>query len=222
MAINKAKKVDLIKQYTQDLSNAKNTVIVKQTGISVSTATKVRKDVLVNEGKLNVVRKRLFLRALKDTGLEEVTVDQLDGSIFALYANENEFGPLKVVNKYLKEFKTENKWAEFAFVGGWFEKKRQSGDYVSELANVPSKEESLAKLCYLFNYPLSSLACVISEIAKKNGAPVEEKKDLGPVKEEVKAEVKEEVKEEVKAEETTETPAQEVKVEEAAETPAAE
>jgi ribosomal protein L10 len=55
------------------------------------------------------VRKRLFLRALKDAGLEEVTVDQLDGSIFALYANENEFGPLKTVNKYLKEFKAENK-----------------------------------------------------------------------------------------------------------------
>lgn len=109
MAITKAKKVDLIKQYIQDLSDAKNTVIVKQTGISVSTATRVRKDVLVNDGKLNVVRKRLFLRALKDAGLEEVKVDQLDGAIFALYANENEFGPLKAVNKYLKEFKAENK-----------------------------------------------------------------------------------------------------------------
>lgn len=217
MAINKAKKVDLIKQYTQDLSNAKNTVIVKQTGISVSTATKVRKDVLVNEGKLNVVRKRLFLRALKDTGLEEVTVDQLDGSIFALYANENEFGPLKVVNKYLKEFKTENKWAEFSFVGGWFEKKRQSGEYVLELANVPSKEESLAKLCYLFNYPLSSLACAISEVAKKNGAPVVEEKKATEQSEEVLQdgkEVKEEVTVEAKAEEVTETPAEEVKAEE--------
>lgn len=109
MAITKAKKVDLIKQYTQDLKDAKNTVIVKQTGISVGAATKVRKDVLTQEGKLNVVRKRLFLKALKEAGLEEVTIDQLDGAIFALYAKENEFGPLKAVNKYLKEFKAENK-----------------------------------------------------------------------------------------------------------------
>ncbi len=214
MAITKAKKVDLIKQYIEDLKDAKTTVIVKQTGISVSTATRVRKDVLTNEGKLNVVRKRLFLRALKDAGLEEVNVDQLDGAIFALYAKENEFGPLKAVNRYLKEFKAENKWAEFSFVGGWFEKKRQSGEYVSELANVPSKEESLAKLCYLFNYPLSSLACVISEVAKKNGAPVEEKKE----------EVKEEVKVEAKAEEATPVEGWEVKAEEvkAEETPTEE
>lgn len=213
MAITKAKKVDLIKQYTQDLKDAKNTVIVKQTGISVGAATKVRKDVLTQEGKLNVVRKRLFLKALKEAGLEEVTIDQLDGAIFALYAKENEFGPLKAVNKYLKEFKAENKWAEFSFVGGWFEKKRQGGEYVYELANVPSREESLAKLCYLFNYPLSSLACVINEIAKKSWAPVEEKKPEATEQSEgvpqggIKEEAKEEVTVEAKVEEVAETPA---------------
>jgi len=220
MAITKAKKVDLIKQYIQDLKDAKNTVIVRKTGTSVSTETKVRKDVLTNDGKLNVVRKRLFLRALKEAGLEVVTVDQLDGSIFALYANENEFGPLKAVNKYLKEFKAENKWAEFSFVGGWFEKKRQGGDYVSELANVPTKEESLAKLCYLFNYPLSSLACVISEIAKKSwelkATPVESWEVKVEVKEEKVEEAKaEEAKVEAKAEDVIETPiAEEPKAEE--------
>jgi hypothetical protein len=109
-----------------------------------------------------------------------------------LYAHENEFGPLKVINKYLKEFKKENKGSEFSFVGGWFEKKWQDGEYVNELANVPTKEELLSKLCYLFNYPLQSFACVLSEIAKKNG---------GEVVEEVKAEVKEEKIEEPKVEE---------------------
>jgi ribosomal protein L10 len=109
----------------------------------------------------------------------------------------------------LKEFKKDNKGSEFSFIGGWFEKKWQGGEYVSELANVPTKEELLSKLCYLFNYPLQSFACVLSEIAKKNG---------GDVVEEVKAEVKvEETKiEEAKVEEA---PVEEVKVEE---TPAAE
>jgi ribosomal protein L10 len=109
MAITKVKKTELIKQYIKDLQDAKNAVIVKQSAIPVSTASKIRKDVLVQDGKLNVVRKRLFLRALKEAGMEEVTIDQLDGAIFALYANENEFGPLKVINKYLKEFKADNK-----------------------------------------------------------------------------------------------------------------
>lgn len=221
MAITKAKKVDLVKQYVHDLQDAKNAVIVRQSAIPVSTASKIRKEVSIQDGKLNVVRKRLFLRALKEAGLEEVGLDQLEGPIFAVYAKENEFWPLKVINKYLKEFKAEDKWAKFSFVGGWFEKKRQSGDYVNELANVPSKEELLSKLCYLFNYPLQSFACVLNEIAKKNAAPateqskevpqggIEEKKVEEKKVEEVKVEeVKnEEVKEEVK----TEAPVEEKK-----------
>jgi len=122
----------------------------------------------------------------------------------------------------LKAFKKDKKGSEFSFIGGWFEKKWQDGNYVDELANVPTKEELLSKLCYLFNYPLQSFACVISEVAKKNGGEVEEVK--AEVKEEPKveeakveapAEVKEEVKEEPKVEEVK---AEEVKAEE---TPAA-
>ncbi|MFA7718106.1 MAG: 50S ribosomal protein L10 [Candidatus Absconditabacterales bacterium] len=208
MAISKLQKKDLIKGYVKDLSDAKTTVIVQQTAVPVSTATTVRKEVTAQDGRLNVVRKRLFLKALKDAGLEEVGLENLEGSVFALYSKENEFGPLKVINKYLKEFKKENKGKQFNFLGGWFEKKRQSGDYVNELANVPTKEESYAKLCYLFNYPLQSFAVVLSEIAKKGGevkiepavAGVEAKAVEPAVAEVENGEGKEETKEEVKAE----------------------
>lgn len=220
MAITKDKKKALLATYVSDLKDATNAVIVKQTGIPVTLANKIRIELNAADGKMSILKKRIFLRALKDAGLEDVNVDVLEGSVFALYAKENEYGPLKVINKYLKEFKKENKKAEFGFIGWWFEKKWQDGEYVNDLANVPTKEELVAKLCYLFNYPLQSFACVISEIAKKDGGAVEA---IVPQGGEVKAEVKveepkiEEVKvEEVKAEET---PAEEAKVEE---TPAAE
>ncbi len=198
MAITKDKKKVLLKSYVADLEKAKNTVIVQQKAIPVTLANQIRMELKKADGKMNIIKKRIFLRALKDAGLEEVNVDVLQGSVFALYAHEDEFAPLKVINKYLKECKKENKKSTFSFLGGWFEKKRQSGDYVNELANVPSKEELISKLCYLLNYPLQSFACVLSEIAKKDGGAVE-------VKEEKKEESKvEEPKvEESKAEETS-------------------
>jgi len=167
MTITKEKKKQLLAQYTQDLSSANNAVIVQQKGVSVPVANTIRIELKAADGKMNIIKKRIFLRALKDAGLEDVKVDVLEGPVFALYAHENEFGPLKVINKYLKEFKKNNKGSEFSFIGGWFEKKWQGGEYVNELANVPTKEELLSKLCYLFNYPLQSFACVLSEIAKK-------------------------------------------------------
>ena len=203
MTITKEKKHQLLAKYKEDLSSATNTVIVKQSGIAVTAANKIRIDLKETDGNMNIIKKRIFLRALKDAGLEEINVDVLEGPVFALYAHENEFGPLKVINKYLKEFKKENKGSEFSFVGWWFEKKWQNGEYINELANVPTKEELISKLCYLFNYPLQSFACVLSEIAKKNGG-------------DVVAQVEEPKAEEVK---TEEAPVEEVKAEE---TPAAE
>ena len=222
MTITRAKKDELFAKYKSDLSGATNAVIVKQSWIAVTAANKIRMELKGTDGNMSIIKKRIFLKALKDAGLEEVNVNVLEWSVFALYAHENEFGPLKVINKYLKAFKKDKKGSEFSFIGGWFEKKWQDGNYVDELANVPTKEELLSKLCYLFNYPLQSFACVISEVAKKNGGEVEEVK--AEVKEEPKveeakveapAEVKEEVKEEPKVEEVK---AEEVKAEE---TPAA-
>ena len=207
MTITKAKKDQLLAKYKNDLVGSANAVIVKQTGVAVPVANKIRMELKTANGEMNIIKKRIFLKALKDAGLEEVHVDTLEWSVFALYAHENEFWPLKVINKYLKEFKRENKWSEFSFIGWWFEKKWQGGEYVNELANVPTKEELLSKLCYLFNYPLQSFACVLSEIAKKQEAwsPKPE-----AVKEEVKTEViaseSEAIQEEKKEETTTETP----------------
>ena len=145
MTITKAKKDQLLAKYKNDLVGSANAVIVKQSGIAVTVANKIRMELRTADGEMNIIKKRIFLRALKDAGLEEVNVDALEWSVFALYSHENEFGPLKVINKYLKEFKRENKWSEFSFIGGWFEKKWQGSEYVNELANVPTKEELLSK-----------------------------------------------------------------------------
>gem|GEM_PF-1102526 len=156
----------------------------------------------------------MFLRAVKEAGLDDVSVETLDGPVVALFAKGDEFAPLKVVNKYLKQFKTDDKGTSMTFIGGRFGKKREAGEYVSELANIPSKEELLSKLAYLFNYPLTSFACVLSEIAKKlgGGQPV-----AAAVETQHVASV-EEKKEEVKAEApapVAETPAEAAPVAEA-------
>ena len=109
MTITKEKKQQILAKYKEDLTGATNAVIVKQTGIPVTLANKIRMEIKTAEGEMNIIKKRIFLRALKDAGLEDVNVDVLEGPVFALYSHAKEFAPLKVINKYLKEFKKENK-----------------------------------------------------------------------------------------------------------------
>lgn len=195
MAITKKKKQDLIKQYVQDLQEAKNLVIFKQSGLSVSTDADIRREVRETEWKYNVVRKRLFLRALKEAGYPEINLDQIPGSAVAVYSKWDEYAPLKVINKYSKEFDKDKKIeTKFEFLWWWFDKEWKDAEYVNEMANIPSKEELLSKLVWIFNYPVQSLTSVLDQIAKKK----EEGWNATPVTEETKEEPKEELKEETK------------------------
>jgi len=195
MAISKSKKKSLIEQYVSDLGAASNAVIVQQSGVWVTTATAVRKTIKAANGRYVVVRKRLFLRAVKEAGLPEVSMDDVPGSILLITANsqEDEYGPLKAVNKALKELKKADDWSSYTFLGWRFEKVWKDGNYVNELANVPSKEELISKLMFLLKYPMQSLASVADQIAKKGGevAPAKEESAPAPVAEQAEAPVAE-------------------------------
>jgi ribosomal protein L10 len=66
MAITKDKKKALLATYVSDLKDATNAVIIKQTGIPVALANKIRIELKAADGKMSILKKRIFLRALKD------------------------------------------------------------------------------------------------------------------------------------------------------------
>ena len=116
MAISKDQKKRLIDQYVSDLKAANNVVIVQQNAIPVNTAVEVRKGVVAAEGKFNVIRKRLFLRALEQAGYETIDLEKLEGPVVALYATGDEHAPLKAVNKFIKEFAKAKADSSFKFL----------------------------------------------------------------------------------------------------------
>jgi hypothetical protein len=93
---------------------------------------------------------------------------------------------------------------------------KRSGKYVSDMANLPSKEELISKLLFMLKYPVQSLTSVLDQIAKKSGQGVAEATKEQPQasveqvveKEEIQAtneEIKEETKQEPMPENTQET-----------------
>ncbi len=198
MAITKEKKINLIKEYVKDLQEAKNLVIIRQSGLAVSTDMEVRKNVRNESGKFNVIRKRLFLRALKEAGYPEIDLSQIPGSAVAVYAKWEEYAPLKVINKYIKTFqKDKDSTSSFEFLLWYFDGERKDLNYIDELANIPSREELLSKLVRLFNYPVQSLTSVLNQIAKKKSEEIQEEKSSEETQEEKSfEETQEEAKEE--------------------------
>ena len=204
MAITKEKKQELFNSYVEKLKGATNVVVISQNAIGVSKSTDIRRNVRNEDWEFQVVKKRIFKLALKDIGYEDVDVDLLKGSVVALYSYwEDEYAPLKAINKFKKEFDAD-KTADstFEYLGAWFDKKWQWAEYISELANIPSKDELLSKLAWLFNYPLQSFTWALNQIAEQKSANWDEVWETKTEKEEPKSEEK---KEETITEETEKT-----------------
>jgi len=170
MAITKDKKKALLSEYVADLKSAGCTYVINQSAIPVNVATSMRKEMTSVDAKMNVVRKRIFLKAAAEAGLETVDFKNFEGSIVAIFTKGAEdFSPLKVVKNFNKGFKSaSNDKSIFGFLGGWSNKQWKDAAYVTELAGIPSKEELISKFLYLLKYPVQSFACVVDQVAKKS------------------------------------------------------
>jgi len=168
MTINKEQKTKLIAEYVEALKSTKSVVIVQQSWVGVNSTSQMRISLSEVWWQYRVVRKRLLLRAVKEAKLQDIWIEDLDGSVAILLFDDEEWKSLKVVNSLAKGFiKDKESKASFVFLWWWFDWDWKAGDFVTELANVPSKDELLSKLVYLLNYPVQSFAATLKQIAEK-------------------------------------------------------
>lgn len=170
MAISRTKKEQLVGLYGEILDSAINAVVISQVGLPVNEVNNLRKSLKKTGGQLMIVKKRLLLKSLEGAkSVEAVTHSQLPGSLMLLLCKDESspLAPLKVISDYTKFIKKEGLPYTVQYVGGWMEKAWKEGTYVSEIANLPSKEELIGKFLYLLKHPVSSFARVISEVANK-------------------------------------------------------
>jgi ribosomal protein L10 len=171
MAISRKKKEQLVGTYGDILGSAVNAVVLSQVWLPVNEVNNLRKSLKKNGGQLMIVKKRLLLKSLANVkGLDSVEHAQLPGSLMLLLCKDENapIAPLKIISDYTKYVKKEWLPYKIEYVGWWMEKARKEGSYLSEVAGLPSKEELIGKLLYVFNYPITSFARVIQEVANKN------------------------------------------------------
>lgn len=167
MALTKQQKTELISQYTNTLTSGKAIVLVEQSGLPVEDVVAFKKQLAQTQTTSKVVKKRLLVQTAEKNGYDAVNLGTLKGSLIALAIDEENFAPLKVVVTMNKMFKKSGKKSLYSFLWGWYGKSWKDADYVSTLANIPSKEELIGKFLYLLQYPIQSTAAVLDQIAKK-------------------------------------------------------
>lgn len=170
------KKIDLMEHYSDLLKEHQDFIVTQYQGVNVENISKLRRELHKANAPYRVVKNNIFKRALgtrediKDFPADEVLI----GPIGVAFIRES--GP--AVAKTLKEFSGSHE--TFKVISGVMEAKYYDAAGIQEIADMPTREESLAQFAGALNTParniaslmnqvISSLARAIKAVGEKNG-----------------------------------------------------
>ncbi|MDD4363170.1 MAG: 50S ribosomal protein L10 [Atribacterota bacterium] len=155
MPIKKEEKVAAVKELCEEFEKSSGVVLTDYKGLNVPAINQIRSNLREQNIKYKVYKNTLIKIAAKEKGFEEFSQD-LSGCT-AIAFSENE--PILVV-KILNQFLQQNK-ENFKLKKALIEGKVFYSEQLDRIANLPSKEELLAKMLGNMKSPISSFVFVL-------------------------------------------------------------
>ena len=154
MAITKDKKQEILNELKDKISRQKSIVLIGITGLKVKDMSELRNQLRDNGAELKVVKKTLAEIALKDNKID-FDKKQFKTEVGFVFGFEDEILPAKAIYKFSKT--NEN----LQILGGFIEGLYKEGNDVVVLAQLPSRQELLAKMVGSMSSPISGFANVL-------------------------------------------------------------
>jgi large subunit ribosomal protein L10 len=169
---NKDEKKKDLEQLKKTLAENKNIFVTNYEKMTVKQDFELRKTIRAAGGNYHVVKNNLADKASEGTSSHEV-LGALKGMTSLAYTAKDPVALAKALQKYAKEN------SQFTFKAGIVEGRVIDIKAISDLANMPPKEEIYAKLLFLINATATrlltsmngvgrNLAIVLDQGAKEN------------------------------------------------------
>ena len=155
MPLTRAKKSEKIGQLAAELEHSTSAIIGTFAGLTASKDFELRKAVRGAGGSYHVVKNKLAAKASEGTKVE-AALKGLKGVSSVAYTSGDPVALAKALSTWVKDN------AEFTFKLGIVDGKVITVAEISELANMPGKEELFSKLLFLIQSPAQRLATVIN------------------------------------------------------------
>ena len=162
-----SEKQAIVAALTEKVQNAAAGVLVDYKGIAVAEDTALRPKCRENDIEYTVIKNTLLRFAFNNCGLNELD-DQLNGTTSLAICASDPVAPARVIAEFAKKLN-----GKFEIKGGFMEGKVVSMETVNALASIPALPVLQAQVLGTMLAPISALACVIKQIAEKQGAPAE-------------------------------------------------
>ena len=150
------------------IKESTSVVFVDYKGITVAQDAALRKQFRDAGVEYSVVKNTLLRFAFHNVGMTELD-EQLNGTTSLAICADDPVAPARVIAEFAKKLN-----GKFEIKGGFMDGKVVSMETVNALASIPALPVLQAQVLGTMLAPISALACVLKQIAEKNGAPAEE------------------------------------------------
>ena len=161
-----SEKQAIVASLTEKLQNAAAGLIVDYKGITVAEDTALRAECRKNEVEYAVVKNTLLRFAFDNVGLSELD-EHLNGATSLAIASDP-VAPARVIAEFAKKLND-----KFEIKGGFMDGKVIDMNTINALAAIPPLPQLQAQVLGTMLAPISALACVLKQIAEKDGEVAE-------------------------------------------------
>jgi large subunit ribosomal protein L10 len=167
---NLRKKQAVIDEIKDKFDRASSAVIIDYMGVTVAEANAMRTKLREAKVDYKVYKNTLVGRAIAGTDYEQLK-DTLSGPSALAFGLEDATAPARVLNGVMKEYK------KMAFKAGVIEGVFYDAAGMAQVAEIPSRDELIAKFLGSIQNPVGSFVRVLAAIADKGkeDAPAEAK-----------------------------------------------
>lgn len=171
--MNREEKAQVISEFAEGIGQATNAFLIEFKGITVPQVTELRKQVRETGSKYVVVKNTLALIAVQDSPLTQLK-EQFKGPTAVAFNATDAVMLAKALTKFAKDVPS------VQFKGALLNGQVVPASEIQAIANLPTREELIAKLLYLMQHPIRglvtvlqanirNLAVVLDQVAKQKG-----------------------------------------------------
>ena len=159
MALDRQTKERLVADYSEGFATATNAFILGFRGISVPQADELRAKVRQSGARYQVVKNRLALIAMKDTQMEELR-EHFEGPTAVAFHNDDAVGLAKILTDFAKDADV------IEFRAGLVDGAPVGAADIRAIAELPSRDELIAKLLFLLQSPITRVVRGLGAITR--------------------------------------------------------
>jgi large subunit ribosomal protein L10 len=148
-----------VERLHREFVESPHALLVGFQGIKVEADERLRRELRQAGLSYRVVKNTLAIRAAKGTPMEKVA-DNFTGPTAVALSKNDPVTLAKVLSKWAKDSPV------FSFKAGVVEGQAIAAAEVSDLANLPSKEELISKVMFLINSSAQRLAIVTAAVSR--------------------------------------------------------